>query len=167
MAPVNIHPVILSGGSGTRLWPMSRRLLPKQFLPLVTTRTMLQETVARLEGLPDCASPIVVSNHEHRFLVAEQLNELGVRPAVQILEPVGRNTAPAVATAARIAAQDLLVTFGIQPTEPNTGYGYIEVGERLRAEQDGFGIRRFVEKPDASRAAEYVASGRFLWNSGM
>src|SRR5205814_1800828 len=99
-ARVKIHPVILSGGSGTRLWPMSRRLLPKQFLPLVSSHTMLQETVARLEGLPDCASPIVVSNHEHRFLVAEQLNELGMRPAVQILEPVGRNTAPAVAVAA-------------------------------------------------------------------
>src|SRR5260370_27319608 len=95
-----IHPVILSGGTGTRLWPMSRRSLPKQFLPLVAQRTLLQETVARLAGLPECAAPIIVSNNEHRFIVAEQLNELGVRPAVQILEPTGRNTAPAAAVAA-------------------------------------------------------------------
>ena len=89
-----VVPVILSGGSGTRLWPVSRESFPKQLWPLVSERTMLQETVARLQGLPDGGSPIVVSNHEHRFLVAEQLNELGVRPAVQILEPLGRNTAP-------------------------------------------------------------------------
>src|SRR5260370_18492097 len=95
-----IHPVILSGGTGTRLWPMSRRSLPKQFLPLVAQRTLLQETVARLAGLPECAAPIIVSNNEHRFIVAEQLNELGVRPAVQILEPTRRNTAPAAAVAA-------------------------------------------------------------------
>src|SRR5919109_538486 len=107
MATVKIHPVILSGGSGTRLWPMSRRMLPKQFLPLVSTRTMIQETVSRLAGIADCAPPVVVSNHEHRFLVAEQLAEIGVRPAVQILEPAGRNTAPAVAVAAlHVAAAD-------------------------------------------------------------
>src|SRR5258708_16969794 len=96
----SFFPVILSGGSGSRLWPMSRRLLPKQFLPLVSERSMLQDTVQRLASLPECGAPIVVSNNEHRFLVAEQLNELGIRPAVQILEPVGRNTAPAVAVSA-------------------------------------------------------------------
>src|SRR3954470_3252856 len=96
-----LHPVVLCGGSGSRLWPMSRRLLPKQFLPLVTERTLLQDTVVRLKALRGAEAPIVISNNEHRFLVAEQLNELGVKPAVQILEPMGRNTAPAVAVAAR------------------------------------------------------------------
>src|SRR5512134_1039051 len=93
-------PVILCGGSGTRLWPLSRQLLPKQFLPLVSERTMLQETVARLQGLPGAEPPTIVSNHEHRFLVAEQLRAIDVTPRAQILEPAGRNTAPAVAVAA-------------------------------------------------------------------
>src|SRR2546428_4526688 len=95
-----LYPVILCGGTGTRLWPLSRRLLPKQFLPLVTERTLLQDTILRIAKLPGVERPIVISNNDHRFLVAEQLNELGVKPAVQILEPVGRNTAPAVAVAA-------------------------------------------------------------------
>jgi mannose-1-phosphate guanylyltransferase / mannose-6-phosphate isomerase len=202
VAALKIHPVILCGGSGTRLWPMSRRLLPKQFLPLVSSRTMLQDTLTRLEGLADCASPMVVSNQEHRFLVGEQLAELGQHAALQILEPVGRNTAPAVAVAAlqvqstdangmllvlpsdhavrdvpafhravvaaaRIAQGGRLVTFGIQPTEAHTGYGYIELGNPLPNETGAFQIRRFVEKPDEKRAAEYVRSGKFLWNSGM
>src|SRR5437879_2826292 len=199
---MKIHPVILCGGTGTRLWPLSRRLLPKQFLPLVTGRTLLQDTILRIAELPESEQPIVISNNEHRFLVAEQVNELGIRPAVQILEPAGRNTAPAVAvaalhvrhsdldglllvlpsdhaiadvaafrnaalSAARVAGPDLLVTFGIQPARPQTGYGYIELGEPLSGEEDGFRIRRFVEKPDVKRAQEYVSSGRFLWNSGM
>src|SRR5258708_11269722 len=164
--PSAVHPVVLAGGSGSRLWPMSRRLLPKQFLPLVTERTLLQDTVLRLRALRECEKPIVISNNEHRFLVAEQLNELGVRPAVQILEPAGRNTAPAVAIAAlhvqqddpdavllvlpsdhaisdaagfreavlsasRLAGRDLLLTFGIQPNQPETGYGHIQLGEPL------------------------------------
>ena len=178
---------------------MSRRSLPKQFLPLVGERTLLQETLARLEGLAGCAAPLVVSNHEHRFIVAEQLKELAVRPQVQILEPAGRNTAPALAVAAlhvlaehgdglllalpsdhsmhppafrdavlraaRIAQQGMLVTFGIRPTHPDTGYGYIEAGEALPA--GGHRIKRFVEKPDAETARRYVEGGRFLWNSGM
>jgi mannose-1-phosphate guanylyltransferase / mannose-6-phosphate isomerase len=102
---VKFHPVILCGGSGTRLWPMSRRLLPKQFLPLVSERSMLQDAVLRLAALADAAAPVVVSNNEQRFLVAEHVRELGIRPAAQILEPVGRNTAPAVAVAALHAAQ--------------------------------------------------------------
>jgi mannose-1-phosphate guanylyltransferase/mannose-6-phosphate isomerase len=181
---------------------MSRRLLPKQFLPLVTERTLLQDTVLRLRALRESEKPIVISNNEHRFLVAEQLNELGVRPAVQILEPLGRNTAPAAAVAAlhirkddpdglllvlpsdhaiadtaafrdavlaaqRAAEKGLLVTFGIRPTHPATGYGYIEQGEPLAGDARTFRIRRFVEKPDAQKASEYLASGRFLWNSGM
>jgi mannose-1-phosphate guanylyltransferase/mannose-1-phosphate guanylyltransferase/mannose-6-phosphate isomerase len=197
-----LHPVVLCGGSGSRLWPMSRRLLPKQFLPLVTERTLLQDTILRIGGMAGAEPPIVISNHEHRFLVAEQLNELGVKPAVQILEPVGRNTAPAVAVAAlhvtkqdpgglllvlpsdhaiadtaafgdavaiarRAAAQGLIVTFGIQPTQPAIGYGYIERGEPLEKQSQAFRIKRFVEKPDAKTAAEYLKSGRFYWNSGM
>ena len=200
--PRKLHPVILCGGSGSRLWPMSRRLLPKQFLPLVTERSLLQDTVARLAGLQSCAAPIVISNNEHRFLVAEQLHELGVKPAVQILEPVGRNTAPAVAIAAlhlfsgdpdgillvlpsdhaigdaaafraavdvaRAAAErGMLVTFGIRPTQPATGYGYIESGDPLDGVKGAAKVRRFVEKPSLEKATEYLASGRFLWNSGM
>lgn len=200
--PKKLHPVILCGGSGSRLWPMSRRLLPKQFLPLVTERSLLQDTVRRLDGLPECAGPIVISNHEHRFLVAEQLNELGVRPAVQILEPVGRNTAPAVAIAAlhlfsqdpdgillvlpsdhaitdaaafrgavgvarSAAEQGFLVTFGIRPSAPATGYGYIESGEPIAEVKGAAKVRRFVEKPGLEKAKEYLASGGFLWNSGM
>ena len=193
-------PVILSGGSGTRLWPLSRELHPKQFLPLVGEQTMLQDTVLRLEGLGSGA-PIVVCNAHHRFLVAEQLRAIGVPAGEIVLEPVGRNTAPAVAIAALaalagpageeamllvmpadhrivdaaafraavatgLAAAEAgqLVTFGVVPTAPETGYGYIR-----RAEGSGpcYPIAQFVEKPDAARAAEYVASGDYLWNSGM
>src|ERR1700716_1744424 len=103
---MKIQPVILCGGTGTRLWPLSRRLLPKQFLPLVTERTLLQDTILRIADLPGVERPIIISNNDHRFLVAEQLNELGVQPAVQILEPAGRNTAPAVAVAALHVRQD-------------------------------------------------------------
>jgi mannose-1-phosphate guanylyltransferase/mannose-6-phosphate isomerase len=197
-----LHPVVLCGGSGSRLWPMSRRLLPKQFLPLVTENTLLQDTVLRLKAIGDAEAPIVISNNEHRFLVAEQLNELGVKPAVQILEPMGRNTAPAVAVAAlhvrkehgdglllvlasdhavvdtaafatavkaaaAAATRGHIATFGIKPTHPATGYGYIERGDPLDAASHTYRIARFVEKPDAKRAAEYLASGRFYWNSGM
>jgi len=199
---MRIHPVILCGGTGTRLWPLSRRLLPKQFLPLITKRTLLQDTILRIADLPGVERPIVISNNDHRFLVAEQLNELGVKPAVQILEPAGRNTAPAVAVAAlqvlqedpdavllvlpsdhaignpaafreavlaaaRIAGHGFLATFGIRPTGPHTGYGYIELGEPLPGETQGFRVRRFVEKPDLQKARQYLESGRFLWNSGM
>ena len=196
-----IFPVILSGGTGSRLWPMSRALLPKQFLPLISARTMLQETVLRLSGLPDCLRPVVVSNSEHRFLVAEQLREIDSAPHAQILEPLGRNTAPAVAVAAmcvaqtdpdavmlvlpadhlirdvarfhdairraaRVAQRGHLVTFGIVPTEPATGYGYIERGELL-PDGDGFKVARFVEKPDRKRAEQFIEAGTFAWNSGM
>ncbi|MCC6609986.1 MAG: mannose-1-phosphate guanylyltransferase/mannose-6-phosphate isomerase [Burkholderiales bacterium] len=199
--PASVHPVILCGGSGTRLWPMSRRLLPKQFLPLVSERSMLQDTMLRLSGL-ECASPVVVSNSEHRFLAAEQLREIGVGPSIHVLEPVGRNTAPAAAVAAlwvqerdpggvllvlpadhlirdvhgfhdaigqaaRLAEEGSLVTFGIQPDRPATGYGYIERGAAMGADEGTYRVARFVEKPDRARAQEFVASGRFSWNSGM
>ena len=199
-------PVILSGGSGTRLWPLSRELYPKQLLPLVGKHTMLQETAARLSGLPDLAGPVVVCNESHRFMVAEQLRESGADAQAIILEPVGRNTAPAVAVAALVAIEKAraagkadadpvllvlpadhvirhveafqravvagraaaeagkLVTFGVVPDRPETGYGYIR-----RAQGDGpaYPVQRFVEKPDAATAKNYVASGDYFWNSGM
>src|SRR6266702_1335690 len=198
---VSFYPVILSGGSGSRLWPMSRRLLPKQFLPLVSERSLLQDTVLRLQGFGGACAPIVVSNDEHRFLVAEQMREIGVKSEVQILEPVGRNTAPAVAvvalhvqshypdacmlvlpsdhliqnipalhtaitTAIPLASDGSLVTFGITPRSPATGYGYIERGE-VMADKRAFRVSRFVEKPDLETARTYLSSGGFFWNSGM
>ena len=200
--PDRLVPVILCGGSGSRLWPMSRRLLPKQFLPLVTEHTLLQDTMLRLRGLEDCGAPVAVLNHEHRFLAAEQLQEIGVQSRSMLLEPLGRNTAPAVAvaaqhvaredphavllvlpadhliadaaafhravrTAAAIARDGLLVTFGIAPTYPATGFGYIEAGEPLLAHDGAFHIRRFVEKPDAQRAQAFLDQGGHFWNGGM
>ncbi len=193
-------PVILSGGSGTRLWPLSRELHPKQFLPLVGEETMLQDTVRRLDGL-HAAPPMVICNAHHRFLVAEQLRAIGAPVGEIILEPVGRNTAPAVAIAALAAlagpagedavllvmpADHLLrdvpafqkavhigvsaamsghlVTFGVVPTAPEVGYGYIR---RAPGEGPAYPIAQFVEKPSADRALEYVACGEYLWNSGM
>jgi mannose-1-phosphate guanylyltransferase/mannose-6-phosphate isomerase len=191
-------PVILSGGSGTRLWPLSRGQYPKQFLPLVTTHTMVQETMLRLSGLIGLKNPIAVCNEDHRFMMAEQLWEIGVKPAVIILEPVGKNTAPAVAMAALSAAsqdevllvlpadhvitdnsafhsaiaqaevlakQGNLVTFGIVPTHPETGYGYIR---KDSAQLDNaYKVGAFVEKPDLVTAKKYLESGDYLWNSGM
>ncbi len=197
-----ITPVILCGGSGSRLWPTSRRLLPKQFLPLVTEHTLLQDTLLRIRGLEGCGAPIAVLNHEHRFFAAEQMQELGVAPRATLLEPVGRNTAPAVAAAALQAAgeepeavllvlpadhlvQDVasfhraaqkaaalarngfLAAFGITPTHPATGFGYIEAGEPIRGEDDAFRIRRFVEKPPLEQARAFLAQGGYFWNGGM
>ena len=199
-------PVILSGGSGTRLWPLSRELYPKQLLPLVGKGTMLQETLARLEGVADVAAPIIVCNEQHRFLVAEQLRETGVETATILLEPMGRNTAPAVAIAAMAAVtggneskekkddpvllvlpadhviQDVkafqtavvvglkaaregkLVTFGVVPNKPETGYGYIR---REQGSGPAYSIAQFVEKPDLATATRYVESKEYFWNSGM
>ena len=196
-----IVPVILSGGSGTRLWPLSREAYPKQFLPLVDQNTLLQNTALRIAGLADVAAPLVVCNQEHRFMVAEQLRAIGIQPATAILEPVGRNTAPAVAVAAlhaqcdgadptllilpadhviadvegfRTAVRQVathaeagrLITFGIVPTAPETGYGYIKAGAPL--DDSGVcAVERFVEKPDADTAQTYLRSGTYSWNSGM
>jgi mannose-1-phosphate guanylyltransferase/mannose-6-phosphate isomerase len=192
-----ITPVILSGGSGTRLWPLSRELYPKQLLPLVGERTMLQETVQRLEGL-GASQPIVVCNDAHRFLVAEQLRQLGLQPQAIILEPIGRNTAPAIALAALKAAPDALllvlpadhvirdvpafqaairvampaaqsgklVTFGIVPTTPETGYGYIKQ-TNAGATAGVFAIEQFIEKPELARAEQFLQQGGYYWNSGM
>ncbi len=196
-----VYPVILCGGSGTRLWPMSRRALPKQFLPLVSDRSLLQDTIARLAGA-DTAAPVLVCNNEHRFLVAEQLRQIDVSAAAQLLEPVGRNTAPAAALAAlwaseqdpasvllvlpadhlirevsrlhaairqavRLADAGMLVTFGVTPDHPATGYGYIERGASLDREEGAYRVARFVEKPDFARAQAFLDSGQFSWNSGM
>jgi mannose-1-phosphate guanylyltransferase / mannose-6-phosphate isomerase len=210
-----LTPVILSGGAGTRLWPLSRELYPKQLLPLIGERTMLQQTVLRLEGL-GAAAPVVVCNDAHRFLVAEQLRQLGIEPQAVVLEPIGRNTAPAIALAAHAALaaaaaeqgtaeaarsggasgdpvllvlpadhvirdvpvfhkairtalaaaeRGQLATFGIVPTTPETGYGYIQRGEPA---SDGLHrIARFVEKPSPERARGFLASGEHYWNSGM
>jgi mannose-1-phosphate guanylyltransferase / mannose-6-phosphate isomerase len=197
-----IFPVVLCGGSGTRLWPLSRTLLPKQFLPLVTSKTMLQETLLRLGGMARLQAPLVVCSNDHRFLAAEQLREIGVTSMAQILEPAGRNTAPAVAVAAlcvadsdpqgimlvlpadhlirdvagfheaagkaaTLAGAGRLVTFGIVAREPETGYGYIERGEAVPGTKNAYRVARFVEKPDVAHAREFIASGRFYWNSGM
>ena len=196
------YPVILSGGSGTRLWPLSRAALPKQFLPLISEHTLFQETLLRLKDFPGMAAPLVVCSNEHRFLAAEQVRDIGVTPLLQILEPIGRNTAPAVAVAAfatlekdaqaillvlpadhliqdvagfhraiktalALAQQDRLVTFGITPDEPATGFGYIERGTSLENDQHSFSVARFVEKPDLDSARQFLASGNFFWNSGM
>lgn len=190
-------PVILSGGSGTRLWPLSRGQYPKQFLPLVSNYTMLQDTLLRLSGLEGLQPPIAVCNEEHRFMMAEQLWEIDAQPAAIILEPVGKNTAPAIAMVAlsadaedillvlpadhvitdteafheaihhakRLAEQGFLVTFGIVPTVPETGYGYIK---RDTVQQGvAFNVAAFVEKPDADTAQSYLDSGDYFWNSGM
>ena len=200
-----IVPVILAGGAGTRLWPLSRELHPKQLLQLTGHHSMIQSTLDRLEGLADLAPPVVICNESHRFMIAEQLREIGIRPQTIMLEPVGRNTAPAIAAVAlylarqsrqddllvlpadhhiehpavfhravvagrELTARKLLTTFGIVPTAPETGYGYIQKGEALETGDGGdqtAAIEAFVEKPDRQTAEGYLASGRYLWNSGM
>lgn len=212
-----LFPVILTGGSGSRLWPISRSTLPKQLLPLTSDRSLLQETLLRLAGLEGLGDAVTVCNQEQRFLVAQQLREINIPAPDIILEPVGRNTAPAVAVAAlhllshredalmlvlpadhvikditayhhavgkalEVAQQGHLVTFGIVPNAPETGYGYIQQGQPLEEKPTekestsgegtltalkGYKVARFVEKPDLATAEGYLESGDFLWNSGM
>ena len=197
---MKIIPVILSGGSGTRLWPLSRKQYPKQYLPLVGDNTMLQETVLRLDGLDGLSDPIIICNTDHRFLVAEQLQQININNSTILLEPIGRNTAPAIAAAAlqsmkheddvillvlsadhviqdvksfhqaiNIAVKQArvgkLATFGIVPTNPNTGYGYIK--SNLIDDQGAYKVEEFVEKPNLQTAEAYLKQGNYLWNSGM
>ncbi|MFO6299497.1 mannose-1-phosphate guanylyltransferase/mannose-6-phosphate isomerase [Rahnella selenatireducens] len=197
-----ILPVIMAGGTGSRLWPMSRELYPKQFLRLYGEQSMLQETVTRLKGL-GASEPLVICNEEHRFLVAEQLRQINRLSKNIILEPVGRNTAPAITLAALsaidegcdplllvlaadhvienpeafhqavqnaipFAEQGKLVTFGIVPTGPETGYGYIQRGMELGSNTESiYRVQRFVEKPNLPTALEYLETGEYYWNSGM
>ena len=192
----------MAGGTGSRLWPMSRELYPKQFLRLYGEQSMLQETVTRLKGL-ETSNPLVICNEEHRFLVAEQLRQINQLSNNIILEPVGRNTAPAITLAALsaidedydplllvlaadhvienieafhqavnnaipFAEQGKLVTFGIVPTGPETGYGYIQRGTEFNnPSAPVFRVQRFVEKPDLQTALQYLETGEYYWNSGM
>ncbi|MGH8750656.1 MAG: mannose-1-phosphate guanylyltransferase/mannose-6-phosphate isomerase [Burkholderiales bacterium] len=204
---MNLQPVILCGGSGTRLWPLSREQYPKQLLALAGEDTLLQATARRVDASLASAgrqvlSPIVVANENYRFITAEQLHQAGVSPAAIVLEPAGRNTAPALTLAALAALEagddpvlvvmpadhiigdveafraaieqgtahaeaGKLVTFGIRPTLPETGYGYIRLAAAREGEDGSREISAFVEKPDASTAERYVASGEYLWNSGI
>ena len=197
-----IYPVILSGGSGTRLWPMSRTLYPKQLLRLLGDDSLLQQTVRRVADPSRFAPPLLVANEEHRFIVAEQLREAGARSRALLLEPVGRNTAPAACIAALMLAESepqglmlllpsdhiigdeaafavaidqaeaaaragSLVTFGITPERPETGYGYIRRGAPVDGIASVFRVAEFVEKPALGVAENFVASGEYFWNGGI
>jgi mannose-1-phosphate guanylyltransferase/mannose-6-phosphate isomerase len=199
-----IIPVILSGGSGTRLWPVSRAFYPKQLIAglIEPDKSLLGETLTRFAPGPDVSAPILVCNNAHRFLVRDECERAGITPAATILEPVARNTAPAIAIAALYAAADdpsailvvmpsdhviqnrdrfrtevrraaavaargHIVLFGIRPTEPHTGYGYIRRGAPLDDAADAFSVASFAEKPDRETAEAYLATGDHLWNSGI
>ncbi|WP_010138048.1 mannose-1-phosphate guanylyltransferase/mannose-6-phosphate isomerase [Oceanicola sp. S124] len=203
MAFTSITPVLLCGGSGTRLWPLSRKSYPKQFVPLVGEETLFQASAKRLSGETAAlrfAAPMVLTNSDFRFIVTEQLQGVGIDPGAILIEPEGRNTAPAILAAAlaladndpeavmlvapsdhvvpdaqafhaavekglaAIEAGDL-VTFGITPTHPETGYGYLELSAATSGEP--VKLSRFVEKPDEAKATEMLAAGNFLWNAGI
>ena len=195
-----IYPVILCGGAGTRLWPLSRRSMPKQFLNLTGKDSLFQQVVSRVSG-PGFAAPVVITANDYRFIAAQQLADIGIKSPAVLLEPSPKNTAPAIVAAAeklydvdpdavmlvlpsdhyvpdatafkeRVAAARAsaeagnVVTFGIQPDRPETGYGYIETGQKL-SEADGFAVARFHEKPDQDSAKKMIEQGGYLWNSGI
>ena len=199
---MKIIPVILSGGSGTRLWPLSRKQYPKQYLPFLGNKTMFQETILRLKDIENIADPVIICNSNDRFVVAEQLQQIGIIDSTILLEPTGRNTAPAIAAAALQAVGDIdntdatllvlpadhiiqnikafhkaiyiaekqaragkIVTFGVVPSSPNTGYGYINFSAEKN--QGVYKVEQFVEKPDKKIAESYLKKGNYLWNSGM
>ena len=202
---MTITPVLLCGGSGTRLWPLSRKSYPKQFVPLMGEETLFQASAKRLSdgvGAMRFTAPMVLTNSDFRFIVTEQLQAVGIDPDAILIEPKGRNTAPAVLAAAlRAAALDpdaillvapsdhvvpdvaafhaaierglkavrvgQLVTFGIQPSHAETAYGYLELAETPDADGNPVALKRFVEKPDATRAADMLAAGNFKWNAGI
>ncbi len=196
-----LNPVLLCGGSGTRLWPVSRRSFPKQFVPLIGTQTLFQAAATRMNGMDSVAPPLIVTNSDFRFIVAEQLAEEAIKPSAVLIEPSARNTGPAILAAAmHLATHDpkalmlvmptdhsipdiaafrvavaagipradagVIVTFGVQPERPETGYGWLE----LSAMPDGtqpMPLVRFVEKPTLANAEAMLASGRYLWNAGI
>ncbi len=197
-----VLPVILAGGSGSRLWPLSRENYPKQLLPLIGHHSMLQESILRTQNIPNVLPPVIVCNKNYRFIIAEQMLELGIENPILLLEPVGRNTAPAIALVAHLTQQlypdnqpvllilpadhlinevhifadavskaltlankSALVTFGIKPDYPETGYGYINSGEKIS--ESFYKIAKFVEKPDQKTAEQYCQTGEYYWNSGM
>lgn len=200
---MKITPVILSGGSGTRLWPVSRSLNPKQFLDFFGENSLFQMAALRVKNPDDFLPPIIICNNEHRFTVAEELQKINLAAASIILEPIGRNTAPAIAIAAldaitknnsndlilvmpsdhiirdekafianvkkaaKAAANGYLVTFGIVPDKAETGYGYIKENAELEYFEEIFSVEKFVEKPDLATAEKFLASGKYLWNSGI
>ena len=200
-----IIPILMCGGSGTRLWPMSRSSLPKQFLrcnPL-SNNSFLQDTFLRIKNLKNLSKPILICNEEHRFVVAEQMREIDVKPESIILEPYARNTAPAIALgilkaklissdsislilpadhvignlenfislieeSIKIAEKGYIVTFGIKPTNAETGYGYIEAEDQLKLENSaGMPIKKFIEKPNKQKAEKFIKNKNYLWNSGI
>ncbi len=199
-----IIPVILCGGSGTRLWPLSRQSFPKQFLSLTSDDkdSLLQKTIKRISNIKKISSPILICNEEHRFLVAEQMRGINIKNCSILLEPLGRNTAPAIAISAlkaldknddpillilssdheilnkekfintlnagiNYAKKEQLVTFGIVPTSPETGYGYIKAARPFTHNLEGIDIKEFLEKPDLKKAKELIEDKRFTWNSGI
>ena len=195
----SIKPVILSGGSGTRLWPLSRTQRPKQFIPLIGDKSLYSQTLERVGARYGFQAPMIIANDAHRFIMQEQAEEVGVKLDKLVLEPFGKNTAPAVIAAALaaneddlllflpadhlildlpgfhsaveraqdLAAQGMFVCFGITPTAPDTGFGYINAGDNIGQDKGSFKVANFVEKPDANTAQKYIDAGTYSWNSGM
>ena len=201
----DIQPIILCGGTGTRLWPLSRKTFPKQYLTINSknNESLLQQTQRRLSGLNNVKNPILICNEEHRFIVAEQMREINVKPNSIILEPFGKNTLPAIVISALISrdqgtnpnllilssdheiknkqkfhqaieigiqfsVKSKLITFGVLPSSPETGYGYIESKENIHnLKVDGYEIVNFKEKPDLKTAKKYVDDKHHAWNSGI